>query len=1405
MDAGEGGGVSNRPRPMTDFSAPFRALKPAARIVAMAYGTIYPCRRTPLQMSQFLKQAGFKLDGRPVPQYRCKASCDEVVDAGIVHKTTDRGKLVADPLWAAWLTLEAHRQHRLSTIERAFRTERQNRWHVESHLFRTMELRCHVVAGRFERLEQEFDEIDPEEWWWLATPGAGGLLAKLPARYLNDAIDGSVACLTQTAADPEPLLAAWHDRMADAPAGASDVAFIRLLQGRRDDALAIFDGLPGELPQTKAARTGLAATRALAATMQGDDAQAVRHIDDAIASEKAGTRKRNIFPVSRAFTLALLALVRDHGPDQKARLEHLLRIAEKTDADPSLLHLVSLAMHMRTGGGVSWMQDCRTPSLTRLIEGWTACWEDDFSQFHSDSPRADDRFHGLSAFTTFASSNGYRWLAADCLEVVARIVKATGREVDWVTLDGAPATPAEAATALHRDLGTTTLASLISPVAEWEYALQEIEQFAYETRKKTSRSGNAASAPKLRLAWVLSVDRFGEISVAPKEQRTLKNGKWSKGRAVALKRLQAQAGTMDFLVAQDRAAAAQIVHNTDRWSPQPHFHLPPGGIHALAGHPYVLNEAGDPVEIVRRDAELVLSEQAGVMRAKVEPHVDDSYLRNYRIVMASDVRCEVTRFTKSHKKLCEVVPAGGLELPIDARDRLVDAISALAGEIRIQGALEDAARTATRVDSDPGPWVRLEPHGPGLTASVVVEPVPDSGTYFPPGIGGTTVFATLRGESIQASRDLATEAGGFQELLRACPMLAGIDPDGSLAYLEPHDCLELVDQLEAAGARCLWPQGQPFRIVARADAASLRVSVKSAADWFRASGELDIDGDRSLGLLRLFELMDRNPASRFVPLEDGAFVSLTTALQRQLADLRSLSAPSGKKQLRLHRTAAAALPDFFDDVQLTADTGWRAHRKAIREARGFEPQMPGTLQAELRPYQEDGFRWLGRLSHWGAGACLADDMGLGKTVQALALLLARAGEGPALVVAPTSVVANWLDEARRFAPTLRTRSYTGPAAARARQMEDLGPLDVVVTTYGLMHIDIDTLAEIEWSTIVLDEAQAIKNPATKRARAARKLKAGFRMVTTGTPIQNNLMDLYSLFAFINPGMLGSMKRFRENLAFPIERNGDPVARTRLRRLIAPFVLRRVKAEVLDDLPPRTEVMLKVEMSPEEAAFYEAVRRRAVDDLEALAGEGSDTGENRLQVLAHLTRLRLASCNPRLVRPEGPPSSKLKAFAAMLDELRESRHKVLVFSQFVRHLKLIERHLIESGVPYQYLDGSTPAKKRAERVAAFQAGEGDAFLISLRAGGTGLNLTAADYVIHMDPWWNPAAEDQASDRAHRIGQTRPVTIYRLVARGTIEEQIVELHRHKRELADRLLEGADAPARLSTEELLELLRG
>ena len=1389
----------------------YRSLAPVERLVAVAFGVVYPHSLTRVQMARVLQRARFQHGRRVVGYQNCRDSCDAPLAAAIVEDAGRHGRLVASREWAPWLTAEAFRQRRLARIEKAFRVFYPTHWSADA-ADDAMELRCRTVAGQLDRIDREPDEIAPEEWSWLARPGAGHLLAKLPGKYADAAFTGCLAEVVRTAAPPDAILKACAGGRADLGVHAAGVAFVHLMRGAFDDAAAIFAEVPDDQRESKPARTGLASTLALASTMRGDHAEARRYIDAAIAAEKAGTRKRNVFPLCDAFTLALLSLVGDHTPAHAAKLKHLLNVAQKVDSDPVLVSIVDLADHIRAGGDVVWGHATVDPHISSLFGGLAACWAQDFPGGGDDA-----HFAALLHFGGKAAENGYQWLASESLAVCARWWEEDGRpgaglseRLGFPTGEDIPL-PAELAAAAHEELGTRTLATLVTPVPRWKHVLRGIEQVAHETRAKAPKSRRAAAAAQRRLAWVLTVDDHGDVTASAKEQRGYKNGRWSKGRVVALKRLQAEAGRMDFLIEQDRVAAGRIVQNSDRWSDRTAYHLPQSGLFELAGHPYVFNEAGDPLEVVRRDPELLLTERNGKLLVRVEPHADLTYSGSYRFRMASDKRLEVTRFAATHKSLCEEIPPRGIELPLEARERLVDAVSALAEEIRVQGVIGDAARVATQIDADPLPWVRLEPSGPGLLVAALVQPVPGSGAFFQPGVGGTAAFATVDGNAVQARRDLDAERRAARDLALACPALATLGPDSTLILTDPAECLELVDQLDAAEARCLWPKGRPFRVVTRADTSSLRLSVKSAADWFSAAGALDIDADRALDLRRLFELIDRDPSSRFIPLGDGDFISLTASFRRQLADLRVVSVPSGKKRLRLHGMAALALRDLFDGARLDEDGDWQDQLRRFREAKAFEPRLPSTLQAELRPYQEDGFRWLVRLGRWGAGACLADDMGLGKTVQTLALLLDRAPNGPALVVAPTSVVANWLDEARRFAPTLNPRTYTGPAASRAPRLRDLGPFDVVVTTYGLLHIDADALTGIDWDTVVLDEAQAIKNPATKRARAARRLKAAFRIVTTGTPIQNNVVDLFSLFGFLNRGLLGSQKRFRENFALPVSRDGDPAARTRLRRLIAPFVLRRVKADVLDDLPPRTEVTLHVEMSPEEAALYEALRQRAVEDLEALAlrrpgkGVGTEAGQRRLQVLAHLTRLRLACCNPRLVHPDGPPSSKLKTFATTLDELRQGRHKVLVFSQFVRHLKLIEDHLAESGIPYQYLDGSTPAKARTKRIAAFQKGEGDAFLISLKAGGVGLNLTAADYVIHMDPWWNPAAEDQASDRAHRIGQTRPVTIYRLVTKGTIEEQIVELHRSKRELADRLLEGADAPARLSTEELLGLLRG
>ena len=1384
-----------------DLADLFHSLSPDARAAALVYGVVDPHVCTTSQVVHILRHADIAAPGRRPTVQRLRNANRELVEARIAYAPRRRGEgLRASPYWAPWLTMEAHRRGVLDTIAAAHARVYPRLSYYRDETRVAMELRCDTVAGRFTHVHA--DEVEPEAWGFLAEPGAAGLLRTLPEAWRDRALAGCLGRVIHAAAAPEPIVDACFELGSDPSAFAADIAFIRILQGRLDEADAVFDALPPEVREGKRARTGRAGARALVAMLRGDDAEARRHIETAVAEEKAGTRKRNVFPASPAFALSLLSLVRDDSPPSRALLAPLVRTSERQDLEPLVMHYVARAADARKGARVAAMI-FPSPILGTMLQGLECCWLGQFGQYTEPVP-----CQALAGYMNRARENGFDWALAECLAIAG--------QPDLRMAEGRPRPAAacrEEAAAIHARLGTQSLTTLLAPMAEWEYPLKALEELAFETRNKPDAGKKGRSSTRRRrLAWEIR-EAFGAIQAKPREQHEYRDGTWSAGKPVSMKRLAASASTMDFLLAQDRAAAAKIRQGRD-WDGRPEYYIDEAGLFELADHPHVFDEAGAPIEVSRGEPELVIDDHAGGLRARLVP--DDGRSKDYHVRLVDGRRCEVIRFTPGHKRLQGIIPEGGLELPAAARPRLLDAVSTLASEVRVHGGIAGGAETAHQVEADPRPRVRLEPSGPGLAAELVVEPVPGSGACFEPGAGGATVFAGLGGETVQARRDLAAERDGAERIVAACPTLAArAEEPPPWVFPDAAGALELLEQLRAADAPCLWPKGEPLKIVTRAETSKLNLTIKTAEEWFSASGTLEVDEGRTLDLKQLFALLDASPGSRFLELEDGEFIALTASFRRNLDDLRSLSSPAARGAVRLHGMAALALQGFAERTKLDADAGWRTQRERLRDADAFEPDLPSTLQAELRPYQRDGFRWLARLARWGAGACLADDMGLGKTVQTLALLLDRAPDGPALVVAPTSVVANWLDEARRFTPTLNAVAYTGTASSRAGRLDDLGPFDLVVTTYGLLQIDAAALGAVDWHSAVLDEAQAIKNPATKRARAARELNARFRLVTTGTPIQNNLMDLYSLFGFINPGMLGSTEHYRRRFAGPVERDGDAAARARLRRLVAPFVLRRLKTEVLDDLPPRTEIVLHVEMSPAEAALYEALRRRAVDDLEKLmvqgrgaggsGGSGPGPGDGRLEILAHLTRLRLACCNPRLVQDAGAPaSSKLATFAETLDELLANRHKVLVFSQFVKHLKLIEEYLAGAGVAYQYLDGSTPAKARAERVAAFQAGRGDVFLISLRAGGVGLNLTAADYVIHMDPWWNPAAEDQASDRAHRIGQTRPVTIYRLVAKGTIEEQIVDLHHHKRDLAERLLEGADAPARLDAGELLELLR-
>ena len=439
---------------------------------------------------------------------------------------------------------------------------------------------------------------------------------------------------------------------------------------------------------------------------------------------------------------------------------------------------------------------------------------------------------------------------------------------------------------------------------------------------------------------------------------------------------------------------------------------------------------------------------------------------------------------------------------------------------------------------------------------------------------------------------------------------------------------------------------------------------------------------------------------------------------------------------------------------------------------------------------------MSKFTDWGAGVCLADDMGLGKTVQTITLLLEQQAEGPSLIVVPASVVPNWRNELAKFAPTLLV-SILNDSLDRKATIERAKAGDVVLSTYAMLNIEQESLTAKEWNVVCLDEAHTIKNANTKMSKAAMRLQAKRKVMLTGTPLQNHLSELWNLFQFIDPGLLGSLENFKKKYIIPIEEDHDKEQQAQLRKLIAPFLLRRTKAEVVEELPEKHDIYMPVSLSPEEMALYEARRQKTEKAL-------NNVTKVDVSVLAELTKLREMACSCSLVDKRWKKeSSKVQTFIELAEELLDGGNRALVFSQFTSFFDEVRKAMDKAKIPYLYLDGSTPMKKREKLVNDFQSGACPFFLISLKAGGLGLNLTGANYVIHLDPWWNPAIEEQATDRAYRIGQNQNVTVYHLISEHTIEEKILRLHKSKRDLADSLLEGMDVSHSMTKEELLKLL--
>jgi superfamily II DNA or RNA helicase len=1069
-----------------------------------------------------------------------------------------------------------------------------------------------------------------------------------------------------------------------------------LLRGKIAEAKALLAKLPATWIERSARLWGWVYF------LEGDDPAAIVEYNIALQALKKSSGKRKTYFVSMTGLFFILALLRQGGGDNlRIALEHVKVAIQAKSWLSSTYTVLEYTIELQMGklDRRDFILRC-TPlhthhSLEVIIRALCIHWVDKKAT-HQQLPRILEK---LYRETTEA---GYHWLAMEAAGILSQINP----------IDKLQSFYQKQSVKLQSQNGITNLAKLIQPQEEWELCLTALTNLH---QKNLPVTPDAVTSDR-RLIWAITL--YGSShQIQPREQSRNLKGEWTKGRNIALKRLRSP-DELDYLTPQDLRVSSHLqVYNHGGWG-STDYRFGEKAIVALIGHPLVFWEdnPNSRIEVVAGEPELTIEtvKHTRIVLA-ISPELEIG--KNVMVQKESPSRLKAIVVTDEHRKIAEILgKQNRLEVPITAKDRVLAAISGISNIVNVHSDIGGGAANIEEVPSDPQPHIHLLPNGTGLKVAVLSRPFAPVGPYYSPGVGGKTVIVEIEGKRLQTTRDLAAEKRLANAIISACPTLERAEGSGGeWSIEEPEDCLELLVELQALAdvVNVEWPEGEKMRVSRQTGLADFQMRIQRENDWFATTGSVQVDGDRVVELQQLLALLDRSP-SRFIPLGDGQFLALTEEFRQRLNELRGVSERHGKG-FRIHPLAALTMEDWLEDVeQLKTDKHWQAHIQKLRDAESFEPELPSTLQAELRDYQIDGFRWLSRLAHWGVGACLADDMGLGKTLQSLALILTRAAAGPTLVIAPTSVCMNWLSEAERFAPTLNPIQFG--SGNRQEVLDRLQPLDLVVCSYGLLQQEDvgEMLAKIEWQTIVLDEAQSIKNFATKRSQAAMNLQGGFKLIVTGTPIENHLGELWNLFRFINPGLLGSLESFNERFANAIEHATENNPRNQLRKLIQPFILRRLKHQVLTELPSRTEITLQVELSPEEMAFYEALRQQAILKL---ADSDAPAGQKHLQVLAEIMKLRQACCNPKLINADiGVPSAKLQLFGEILTELLENKHKALVFSQFVGHLHLLREYLESQSIAYQYLDGSTSARDRKSRVDAFQAGEGDVFLISLKAGG-----------------------------------------------------------------------------------------
>jgi superfamily II DNA or RNA helicase len=942
---------------------------------------------------------------------------------------------------------------------------------------------------------------------------------------------------------------------------------------------------------------------------------------------------------------------------------------------------------------------------------------------------------------------------------------------------------------LTDDFGGEPLLSRIRYKQPWELLLEELTPHTEGNKQKEER--------QVRVSYIID----GYHCVEPREQTRLQSGAWGAGRRMTIERFKQGADYMDDI---DR----QIANTADRWD----YDLDLGRILPyLIGSDRVYTGRYAPFTPVTIDEEkpylmiertkTAFSVKSNIGRADLnEPVV-------YR--KDSDTHYTVITMTDRQRSYYQKLLAIGV-FPLEAEEQLREFLPKVSDVVEVHSDLVEGGTTLEHRDGTPQLCLQALPQdgSPGhYSVWCLSRPLADGKTLFEAGQGLNPCVAEQDGVRYQVTRDIKGERANL-ELLRtfiADNDLTELDADElftdrTAVDMNAEGLLMLMDfvRQQAEHFYMEWPEGGQLNLKT-AQPSAWNISLRSKNGWFEVEGEIPIDDETVLTVGQLLQLVAESPRGGFIRLNDTDFLALSDKLRKQLARLESLTV-SNRGHLQISEFHASLLGSALSgELEIKHDKRIDQLQKKIKQSMAKQPDTPKTLKAELRDYQTDGYQWITRMTGWGAGVCLADDMGLGKTVQTIAFMLHTADQGPSLVAAPASVVLNWQRELQRFAPSLHVEVFN-TAADRKSLVEQAAAGDVILTTYGLFVTEDEVLCGKQWNTVCLDEAHVIKNRQTKTSAVVMKLQATHRIILTGTPVQNHLGELWNLFQFANPGLLGSHEQFRQKYIVPIEQQDNKERSRQLKRIVSPFMLRRTKQEVIEELPDKTEINIPVELSDDELAVYEVIRRRAKQLLE---DEQSSSGVS-VNTLAEITRLRQAACSAELVEKNWKGEcSKLTALSDLLQEIVDGGNAVLVFSQFTSFLSMVRQQLDKQKQPYLYLDGSVPVRQRDQLVQQFQHGDCPVFLISLKAGGLGLNLTGANYVIHLDPWWNPAIEQQATDRAYRIGQRQNVTVYHLISQHTIEEKILRLHQTKRNLADAMLEGTNESHKLTSKDLLAMI--